>query len=640
MAFIEKIRLYFSIKNCQKDDYYQIKVTNEDPSLGNINKFETENLKCLEEGKELLFQKNIEYNYYFSKKQKLTINFLKSIKEGSNYNIKENVRHTFLSSLVVAPNSLYERPLNPKISNSELLCIKLTKIIPDTQSKQNESIFDYLNVGLKLSCFVAMDCSQGINQQKIEKSFKNYKKIINSIKDKIANYTKDEYFIYGYGANLRNKDLSNELYKYIFNINLDEDKSIHFANFLQIYDNCLNYIISEKKVCLSLMVKKITKDIFRYYDERYYNIFFILARELTDASDKQNTIDAFIESGYLPLTIIIIGEGQNNFESMKELFGKKVKQSSNGMLKNRDNIIFINFSEEFNENHELLAEWCLREISKQMIDFYKLAKCNPEQIKKNNLGNIKNSINIYKQSYALYESKMFGASQIGNQSFRFSKMPILNNNQDKNIYEKTKSNNQPKVINYGNQDNCTNNSKFTNDISNNPKDQNDYIISSDKQIKNNIQAKYNYQEKKPTSEINKIQKNQNNNIKSNTKIEVYKITPGQSIREEINENPYIQKETETPTGYYIIPKQSSINLDINSNPYNEKKIVIPKEVANYHPQNNINQPNQNKINRHNYENNNNTNTNIIQKNRINDVRKTRYIKTNNINDCNKKPFGK
>jgi hypothetical protein len=464
MTSPEIVRLNFSIKKCKKDDYYKIKVANEDPSLGNIKTFETENLQCLEEGKELIFKNTIEYYYFFSKKQKLTINFLKSIKEGNNYNIKENVRHTFLSSLVVAPNSIYERPLNPKINNSEILCIKLTKVNSDIQNKKNESIFDYLTAGLRLSCFVSMDCSQGANKQKIEKSYKNYKKIINSIKDKIANYTKDEYFIYGYGANLRNKDLSNELYKYIFNIYLEEDKSIHFANFIQIYDKCLNFIISEKKVNLSLMVKKITKDIFRFYDEKYYNIFFILARELTDISDKQNTIDAFIESGYLPLTIIIIGEGKNNFESMKELFGKKIVQSSNGMLKNRDNIIFMNFSDDFNENSELLAEWCLREISKQMLSFYNLAKCNPEQIKKNNIGNIRNSINVYKQSYALYESKIIGVSQIENQQFKLSKKP-MNNNQDKN-----------------------------------------YLITPDKPFKADIQPKNIYQGKKPTLVFNNIQK--------------------------------------------------------------------------------------------------------------------------------------
>ena len=55
MAAPEKIRLNFRIRNCQKDDYYQIKVSTEDKSLGNSQHFETEIIKCSENGKEIIF---------------------------------------------------------------------------------------------------------------------------------------------------------------------------------------------------------------------------------------------------------------------------------------------------------------------------------------------------------------------------------------------------------------------------------------------------------------------------------------------------------------------------------------------------------------------------------------------------------
>jgi hypothetical protein len=115
-------------------------------------------------------------------------------------------------------------------------------------------------------------------------------------------------------------------------------------------------------------------------------------------------------------------------------------------------------------------------------------------------------------------------------------------------------------------------------------------------------------------------------------MEIYKITPGQSVREEIDENPYVKKEPETPTGEYIIPKQNSICLDFKSNPYKDK-IVIPQESANYH----LNK-NNNKLNNHIYVNNDKTN--MMQKNRINDKRKPNNINTNNINERNNKPLGK
>ena len=86
------------------------------------------------------------------------------------------------------------------------------------------------------------------------------------------------------------------------------------------------------------------------YDLKYYNILFILARELPTYKDKQDTIDAFVESSYLPLTIIIIYEGENDFSKMKELYGNNIKWASNGMKKARNNIIWINFSSDFKDN--------------------------------------------------------------------------------------------------------------------------------------------------------------------------------------------------------------------------------------------------------------------------------------------------
>ena len=127
MAAPEKIRLNFGIKKCQKDDYYQIKVSTEDKSLGNTQNFETEIIKCSEDGKEIIFQNHIDYIYHFDKKQKLTINTIKKILVGKNYKLHESERRTVLSSLVTSPNSTYERPLkNDK--NTDILGITLSKI--------------------------------------------------------------------------------------------------------------------------------------------------------------------------------------------------------------------------------------------------------------------------------------------------------------------------------------------------------------------------------------------------------------------------------------------------------------------------------------------------------------------------------
>ena len=51
MCSPEKVIFMFSLKNTQKNDYYSIKLTNEDKSLGDSSTFETEEIKSPKEGK-------------------------------------------------------------------------------------------------------------------------------------------------------------------------------------------------------------------------------------------------------------------------------------------------------------------------------------------------------------------------------------------------------------------------------------------------------------------------------------------------------------------------------------------------------------------------------------------------------------
>ena len=99
---------------------------------------------------------------------------------------------------------------------------------------------------------------------------------------------------------------------------------------------------------------------------------------------------------------------------MNNLYGKKIKKASSGMDKNRNNIIFINYKNDFAENQSTMIEFCLRKINEQIIHFYNLIKCSPQQIKLNKVENVGEGFNKYRSSICLYESKIISASQIGN----------------------------------------------------------------------------------------------------------------------------------------------------------------------------------------------------------------------------------
>ena len=569
--------LNFSIKNCQKNDFYVIKVLTEDSSLGQIGNFETEEIECLEDDKEIIFKKNIAYDYYFDKRQKLIINTIKTIIVNKEHKIKENERHTTLSSLVVSPNSVYERPLNKEFPNQDVLCIKLTKINNNTKER-NDSIFEFIKSGIKLSIFVSMDFSNGKNQHNIKESINNYINIIKGIINKMGIYTDNYNLLYnGYGATLKNFHDSSLLYKSIFDIDISEKNFSKICN--KHLDKYIESIIPEKKVCISSLIRKISNKIYELYKANYYNILFILARELTDENDRQETIDAFIESSYLPLTIIIIGEGKNDLSRMNELYGKHIKVSSTGMDKNnRDNIIYINFTNDFKDNVNSMIEFCLREISKQIIGFYQLIKCTPQLIKINNTQNVKESFNKYKSSICLYESKIISASQMDDLG--------INKKNSKEI-------------------------------------KNDYGGS-------NINGTFNYQkiigEKmnkslKPNIDKKNIHANGNKSNNMNPNVIIKRNQKETKIENKIKNN-----EVETP-GKYIIPTVISICPNINTNPY---------DYSNNNPQNAQINTNPHNNNEKIYTPGNSINTNIVNednKDYKNNKNYNPYIKNNsNVNN--------
>ena len=632
MASPDKMILNFSVKNPQKDCHYQIKVISEYLSLGKSGEFVTEDKKCLQQQNEIKFAESIEYDFYFEKRQKIIFKLIKKIREGNkegiNYKIKEAERKTTISSLITSPDGIYERPLNKKESpNKDIFCIKITKV-----NNNNNTISDYLLSGLKLSGFLALDFSNGKNKNSLTNSINKYKEIIMKILDNISLYVKGHsFYAYGYGGKIKNLKSNNQLYQSIFNINMtNNDELIKNEELIKSFNNCLNNINSDKEVRISSLIRKISKQIYLIYDLKYYNILFILARELPAINDKQETIDAFVESSYLPLTIIIICEGENEFNKMNELYGNKIKTSSVGMDKARNNIKCINITKDFNDNSEKMIEWCLREISQQIIDYYKLNKCTPEHIKLNKKNSVKESVDKYKSSIWQYESRISVISQ--NQ---------LDKNENKNDdYGQSKNATKQKKNEQKNNDDIDTPGKYeiptTDSIM--PIYQNPYN-------KNNNNNNQKYTPEGPVNEyyLNNFNNQKTQYIEGNNQINPYKekgyiITPGSSVVKFIDDNPY-KKQPEQKE--YKITPQESINPNIKYNPYkNNGKIETPQGPNKYIiPNQSINQVNQNIINPYN-NNKNQINQNIINpyNNNMNQVNQN-IINPYNINTKNQN-YGK
>ena len=82
------------------------------------------------------------------------------------------------------------------------------------------------------------------------------------------------------------------------------------------------------------MIKNIIKNIYKIYEIKNYYASFIIIRADINNNDKKEIINSIIESSYLPLTIFIIGVGNNNFPNLKKIvLNHKYMYSSLGMKK-------------------------------------------------------------------------------------------------------------------------------------------------------------------------------------------------------------------------------------------------------------------------------------------------------------------
>ena len=104
-------------------------------------------------------------------------------------------------------------------------------------------------------------------------------------------------------------------------------------------------------------------------EENNYYILMILTDGII--SDMDDTIDKIVEGSKLPLSIVIVGIGNADFDNMEELDGdEKPLINSNGEIRKRDIVQFVQFNQFKNNVGTDLAEEVLREIPRQIEDYY------------------------------------------------------------------------------------------------------------------------------------------------------------------------------------------------------------------------------------------------------------------------------
>ena len=230
------------------------------------------------------------------------------------------------------------------------------------------------------------------------------------------------------------------------------------------YFACLDKITFAGPTHFAPIINKVINEIKKEEDDINYHILMILTDGKID--DHQETVDALVEGSFLPLSVIIIGIGDNpDFKDMEKLDGDDDPLiSSKGIKRQRDIVQFVPFK-KFEGDEKKLTEEVLDEIPRQVIQYYTLNFLYPETLSNNGFSEANNTenskisnINGIESNNALknprfvpMSSKNLGSnnknqiySNINNNNSKLSNSNdcVFTNNPDTNInYNQTKKNN-------------------------------------------------------------------------------------------------------------------------------------------------------------------------------------------------------
>ena len=335
-------------------------------------------------------------------------------------------------------------------SNQETLSFKDETIASFTEPRQNDLIYlglyvnnnkinifnnskifrhysfiDYIKNGVTIKLTIGIDFTSSNLRPEDPNSLhylgggmNDYELAIRACGSIVAYYDYNQLFpVYGFGAVIKGDNKPNMC----FHINFKNNPDIYtIDNVINEYHNCFQNIILAGPTEFCPLIKKVNDKIRKENNQFKYHILMILTDGII--VDQQKTIDALVEGSFLPLSVIIIGIGNDHFQEMIQLDGDDVPLiSSKGVKRMRDLVQFVPFNRYKNDPNELAAQ-VLEEIPRQIMEYYTMNNIYPDNLAMSQF-NKSRANNIYESKHNSY-NKYLNDSNITYKNF----ININNNN--------------------------------------------------------------------------------------------------------------------------------------------------------------------------------------------------------------------
>ena len=324
---------------------------------------------------------------------------------------------------IYGKNLTYKQETPENFTNNNLDSIYLglvnegarINIINRSLISRNYNFIDYLKSGVTIKLTIGIDFTASNKNPDdpsslhyLGENMNDYELAIRACGSIVAYYDYNQSFpVYGFGAILKDQQRPNMC----FNINFKKNPEIYtIDNVLNEYRASFDKIILAGPTEFCPLVQKVNETIKKENNPLKYHILMILTDGII--VDQQKTIDALVEGSFLPLSVIIIGIGNDHFQEMIQLDGDDIPLiSSNGIKRMRDLVQFVPFNKYRNDPNELAAQ-VLEEVPRQIMEYYTMN-------------------NIFPYNLAMSQINKFGFNNMNNMN-KFNNNIAFNGN---NVYE-------------------------------------------------------------------------------------------------------------------------------------------------------------------------------------------------------------
>lgn len=252
----------------------------------------------------------------------------------------------------------------------------------------SEEIFqfkDYLLGGLNINLIVGIDFTASNKDPNDPTSlhymapgspFNQYQRVILSLGEVLQKYNHTEQIpAYGFGAKLA----QGQPVSHFFPISFNPMQPFYpdFQKLFAGYAQCCSNVLFSGPTHFAPIISQVidfTKKRFEL-NPLNYSVFLLITDGLIN--DLQKTIDEIIKGCYVPLSIVVIGVGDEDFKNM-EVIDADVNPlvSSWGEVMKRDIVQFVPFK-QFATNLQLLKKEVLQELPDQCVSFYRSIRLPP-----------------------------------------------------------------------------------------------------------------------------------------------------------------------------------------------------------------------------------------------------------------------